>query len=72
MTHAAAGPVRAALAWLLAALAVVAWELANLFAAPRTAHPTISSLLDQAGSSPAGRALLCLAWLLFGWWLATR
>lgn len=61
-----------AVAWLAVAIGAVAWELANLFSAPRSAHPTISSLLDKAEASTPGRALLCLAWLLFGWWLATR
>lgn len=56
-------------AWLAA---VTGWELWALFSLPRSAHPTISSLVNELTSSHPGRAGAVLLWLLAGWWLARR
>jgi hypothetical protein len=55
-------------AWpLLAALVVlVAWELFNFLSAPRSAHPTLSSLYDTASRVHAVKAAFFLAWLALG------
>jgi hypothetical protein len=58
--------------WTVWLAAVVGWELWALFSAPRSAHPTISSLLNEPLDSHPGRAAAVLVWLLLGWWLARR
>lgn len=55
--------------WLAA---VTGWELWALFSGPRSAHPTISSLLSPLLDTHPARALALLLWLAFGWWLARR
>ncbi len=52
--------------------AVVGWELYNFFSAPRSAHPTVSSLYDAAASTQAWKAVFFLAWLALGWDLVRR
>jgi hypothetical protein len=52
--------------------AVLGWELWNLFSSPRTTHPTVSSLYDAAAATHAWKALIVLAWLIFGWELLRR
>lgn len=58
--------------WASWLAAVTGWELWALFGAPRSAHPTISSLLDELISSHPARAGAMVLWLVFGWWLARR
>ncbi len=57
------------LVWALLALGVVGFELAQLFMSPRSAHPTLSALLDPIGHSTAGRAIMFAVWLAAGIWL---
>jgi hypothetical protein len=56
-------------AWLAAA---TAWELWALSMQPRSAHPTISSLLNGVVDTHPGRSVAWLGWLALGWWLARR
>ena len=58
--------------WVAVFLAVTAFELLSYFSEPRHAHPTLSSLSDDLTSSPTGRAVLFLAWLMLGWLLLKR
>jgi hypothetical protein len=53
-------------------LVALAFELYNLFSAPRAAHPTVSSLYDAAAGTHAWKALFFLAWLALGWDLLRR
>jgi hypothetical protein len=60
--------------WPLPAVlaAALGFELYNLFSAPRSAHPTVSSLYDAASGTHAWKALFVLAWLALGWDLLRR
>jgi hypothetical protein len=76
-TTPAAGPssplsARRALPWTLWFAAVLAFELINLSSAPRSQHPTLSSLLNQVMSWSPAKALVVLAWLVLGGWLVRR
>jgi hypothetical protein len=53
-------------------LAALAFELDNLFSAPRSVHPTVSSLYDSAAGTHAWKAVFVLAWLALGWDLLRR
>ena len=61
--------IDAAFAWVAPIAAVTAWELYCLFTLPRSAHPTLSSILDMLDVHPAGKALAFAAWLVLGWLL---
>jgi hypothetical protein len=59
--------------WLVAAIAVVGWELENYAAAgSRAAHPTFSSMADAVDRYWLLKALVFLGWLVLGWWIVTR
>lgn len=58
--------------WAILTGAVVAWQLLAYFQSPRDAHPTISSILDAAGTNRPVRAALFLGWIAFGRELARR
>ena len=70
------GALRAAgaLAWAGAAAALVAWELAEYFRLPRSAHPTLSSLAQPyiGPGHHAARAAAFAVWAAAGWFLARR
>lgn len=53
-------------------VAVVAFELDNYARAPRSAHPTLSSLLDALDAHPVGKAIVFALFLLLGWYLVDR
>ena len=55
--------------WVLPVAAVTAWELYCFFTLPRSAHPTLSSLLDMLDAHAAGKALAFGVWLVLGWLL---
>ena len=63
-------PSRLALVWAVAAVVITGWELFCYLAAPRSAHPTLSSLLDTLDASHGGKALAFALWLGLGWALA--
>lgn len=61
--------------WLIAIAVLVGWEIAMYFAGfggHRSADPTISSLYDQASTSPLGRGIFLFLWQLFGWGMFRR
>lgn len=63
-------PGAAYLPWLLAIAGLAAWELFQLFSLPRSAHPTISSMVDPLLAHHAVRWLAFAAWAWLGWELA--
>jgi hypothetical protein len=65
------------LLWLPVILAGCLWELQALLQQPNLTassytHPTISTLTDPVLAGWAGRSLLLVVWLLFGWFLVER
>jgi hypothetical protein len=52
--------------------AVVVWELIMLFSSPRSAHPTLSAIIDPILRDHLVRFLALLAWLVLGLELARR
>jgi hypothetical protein len=58
--------------WLIPVGATVAWELYCLFHLPRNEHPTFSALIDMLDSTPVGKAVAVVLWLLIGWALVSR
>jgi len=62
----------ALVAWTVWLAAATGWELWALSMHPRSTHPTISSLLNNAVETHPGRSAALLAWLVLGWWLARR
>jgi hypothetical protein len=63
---------RWALVWLGLALTIVAWELYNFASAPRSAHPTLSSLIDMLTASQGGKFVAFFLWLALGWYLVVQ
>jgi hypothetical protein len=67
---AGAGPVgRRGVAWLVWALAVLAWELVTLAS---DAMPTLSDLADPVLAHPVPRGAATAGWLTVGFWLLAR
>jgi hypothetical protein len=62
-------PTAGGAAWAAWAAAIVAFELLNFYTAPRSRHPTISSLLSILTGHEVLRAVLFAAWLGAGYWL---
>lgn len=65
-------PVRGTWVWLALGSAVTAWELQAFLQHPRSAHPTISSLMNNLMQNHISRAGAMLVWLAVGLWLARR
>jgi hypothetical protein len=70
-------PVAGTLAWLAVLVAGCLWELSALLQQPSlttdsSAHPTISTLTDPLLATFAGRSVVLLAWVAFGWYLVDR
>jgi hypothetical protein len=57
------------LPWLAVLVAIIGWEMAELFSQPRHAHPTISSLMNSLLSTHPSRFVGYLVWLILGWLL---
>jgi hypothetical protein len=57
--------------WTTVVTALVAWELLALRSLPRSAHPTISSLVESIEQYHVGRIGLFFVWLWLGWTLAS-
>ncbi|MGP0031725.1 MAG: hypothetical protein ACLPVF_14605 [Acidimicrobiales bacterium] len=55
--------------WLALATAIVGWELYCYLSAPRSAHPTLSVLINMLEATPTGKALAFFLWLALGWYL---
>ena len=66
--------LRGTIAWLLAALVVVAVELWELFHSPRSAYPTLSSLANDVlgPGHRVARAVAFLCWGVCGLVVASR
>jgi hypothetical protein len=59
--------------WILPLAAGVSLEAAGLLLGGRDATvPTLSTVVDQALSLQAVRAVLFLGWLVVGWWITGR
>lgn len=58
--------------WGVALAATVGWELYCYISAPRSAHPTLSVILDSVDATHVGHGLAFVAWLALGWFLVTR
>lgn len=58
--------------WVVPLGAVIAWEVLCYVGAPRSAHPTFSSMLDSVDASRLGHGTTFAVWLAFGWYLVTR
>jgi hypothetical protein len=70
-------PVAGTLAWIAVLVAGCLWELGALLQQPSIttdsySHPTISTLTDPVLATSPGRAVVLLAWLALGWYLAER
>ena len=70
-------PVAGTLAWVAVLVVGCLWELGALLQQPSLttdsyAHPTISTLTDPVLATSPGRAVVLLAWLALGWYLAER
>jgi purine-cytosine permease-like protein len=62
--------VRGVVLWVVVLVAVLSWEMFQLFSKPREHHPTISSLLNSLISSHPSRFAGYLLWLAAGALLA--
>ncbi len=62
---------RAGIVWLVPALVAAGWELYCYVNLPRTAHPTLSSLLDMLDATRSGKVVGFASWLVLGWFLVT-
>jgi hypothetical protein len=61
---------RGTVVWIALVVTAIAWELLAYAQAPRSLHPTLSSMLDVLGSARPLRALLFGLWLALGWELS--
>jgi hypothetical protein len=57
--------------WGVLLALLLAWELITLFSHSRSAHPTVSSMLDPVQADHVARWLLYGGWLGLGWTLAS-
>jgi hypothetical protein len=57
--------------WLGLVVLAFGWQLVAYFSSPRSAHPTLSVLVEDVMSTHAGRAAVFLAWLALGLFVAT-
>jgi hypothetical protein len=60
------------LAWAGLAAAAIGWELFCFTAEPRSAHPTLSSLMDMADATRWGKVSLFAAWMALGIYLVLQ
>jgi hypothetical protein len=58
--------------WIVAAVAIAGWELYCVASAPRSEHPTLSSLLDTLDSTHLGKSVTFALWLALGAYLVTQ
>ena len=65
-------PQRRDVPWGVVAVVAAGWQLVAYFQSPRTAHPTISSMLDAADAHDPLRAVVFLGWVVLGLLLARR
>jgi hypothetical protein len=65
------GRRRWSLVWLGALASVVAWETYCYLGSPRSAHPTLSVLLDMLDATWSGKFVAFSLWLALGWYLVS-
>jgi hypothetical protein len=58
--------------WVALFAALMAWEIVQFFAKPRSEHPTLSSIADAVMSTHPGRFAMFAIWLAVGYWLFRR
>ena len=58
--------------WIAPVVGLAVWEVFSYLGSPRTAHPTMSSMLDTLTASQVGRGSAFILWLILGWYLVTR
>jgi hypothetical protein len=58
--------------WLVLAVALAAWQLAAFVQAPRSTHPTVSSIANVVLETQPAQAIACAGWLLVAIKLAER
>jgi hypothetical protein len=63
---------RWALVWLGLVVATVGWELYCYINTPRSAHPTLSGLIDMLDARPIGKFVAYSLWLALGWVLVIQ
>jgi hypothetical protein len=65
-------PATAYTCWALVITAMAAFELTELFGAPRRDHPTMSSLLTSLSGHEVSRATIFALWVVAGYWIWRR
>jgi len=63
---------RWSLAWITMVIVIACWELYCYVGAPRSEHPTLSTLIDLLDSTRVGKALAFALWLALGCYLVLR
>jgi hypothetical protein len=66
------GSTRWSRLWAIAAAVAVSWELYCFLSAPRSEHPTLSTLIDLLDSTRIGKITGFALWLALGWYLVWR
>ena len=61
-----------ALVWLGLIVVTVGWELYCYLNTPRSAHPTLSGLIDILDARPIGKFVAFSLWLALGWVLVIQ
>jgi hypothetical protein len=59
-------------AWAVLAAVAIGWELFCFTSEPRSAYPTVSSLMDMADATRWGKVLLFAAWMALGGYLVLQ
>jgi len=57
------------LAWVAVAVLIASFEAFSYLGTPRSAHPTLSTVLDLVDSTRPGKAAAFALWPALGWWL---
>jgi hypothetical protein len=63
---------RWSLLWLGLAATVAAWEVYTYLGSPRSAHPTLSVLLDMLDATWSGKFVAFSLWVALGWYLVVQ
>jgi hypothetical protein len=63
---------RWSLLWVALTLVIAGWELYSFTGSPRSAHPTLSTLIDLLDSTRIGKFAAIAVWLAAGWYLVRQ
>jgi hypothetical protein len=63
---------RWSLGWLGLVATVAAWEVYTYLGSPRSAHPTLSVLLDMLDATWSGKFVAFSLWVALGWYLVVQ